>query len=120
MFSLPPKWRRFVPPKWRQVLVSLWRQFLISRWRRVLIWGGLVFAGLFAVTLGYEHVKFRLMLDERLQKQPHTDAVYFRPFTVRVGQTLAMKTLLQEINASGYRTAPSKFQADWYESVPGE
>ncbi len=88
------------------------------RWRLIL--SGIAFAFLVvsATALLYGFIKFKPILDARLQKQPHTNAVYSRPFSIEIGERLSLKELRQELAESGYESEDRGDGSDWYEVLP--
>jgi len=89
------------------------------RWRLILPGIALAFLMVVGAALLYGYIKFKPVLDERLQKQPHTNAVYSRSFNVSIGERLSLKELRQELAESGYETEDRGNGSDWYEIVRG-
>jgi len=72
-------------------------------------------AALVTGALLYGYLKYKPILDAKLQEHPHTNAVYSRPFRVAVGQKLTSRQLIAEMNQVGYRTRKNKFEPYWYQ-----
>ncbi len=89
--------------------------FLRPPWRTRLIWFAVLIAAFITGALVYGYVKYKPILDARLQEHPHTNAVYSRPFGVAVGQKLSPRQLIAEMNEVGYRTRKNRFEPYWYE-----
>jgi len=85
------------------------------RWRLILTGVFLAFLVTVGAALLYGYFRFQPLLNERLQKQPHTNAVYSRPFKLSVGDRLSLKELRQELAESGYEPENRGDGSDWYE-----
>jgi penicillin-binding protein 1B len=102
-------------------MIAVLREHLRER-RRLLLISALVIVGavFMAVAVGliYGYLKFKPILDARLQERPHTNAVYSRPYELRVGQRLTATALSQELTKSGYRSGASAIDQNWFEVEP--
>jgi len=85
------------------------------RWRFILPGITLAFLAIVGAALLYGYIRFKPILEERLQKQPHTNAVYSRSFNISVGDRISLKELRQELAESGYDPADRGAGSDWYE-----
>ncbi|RPI27319.1 MAG: PBP1A family penicillin-binding protein [Acidobacteria bacterium] len=88
---------------------------LKSRWRLILSGIALACLAVVVISLVFGYVRFKPILDARLQKQPHTNAVYSRPFELSVGERLSLKDLRQELAESGYEQKARGDGSQWYE-----
>ncbi len=87
------------------------------RWRIILSGVVLVFLVAVGAALLYGYIKFKPILDARLQRQPHTNAVYSRPFNIEIGERLSLKDLRQELAESGYEPGDRGNGSGWYEAL---
>ncbi|MFB3905929.1 MAG: penicillin-binding protein 1A [Acidobacteriota bacterium] len=103
---------------WRRILSAA--ALLISRWRLIVLVLSLAILITLAGVLLYGFIRFKPLLDERLQKQPHTNAVYSRPFKISLGDRLSLKELRQELAESGYESEKNRGEgSDWYQVLRG-
>ncbi len=114
----------FLRPPWRNRL--LWFATALERAgrfmfaavmarARLLLFVAATILVLITGVLLYGYLKFKPILDARLQEHPHTNAVYSRPFRVAVGQRLGRKQLIAELDEVGYRRQRNRFEPYWYE-----
>ena len=99
----------------RRAILSFMIPLLKSRWRLILSGIALAVLVTVAAALLYGFIKFKPILDARLQKQPHTNAVYSRPFSISIGERLSLKEMRQELAESGYEPQDRGDGSDWYE-----
>ncbi len=116
MFFLRPPWRNRL--LWFAAALERAGRLLfaaVMARARLLLFAAAIILVLIAGVLLYGYLKFKPILDARLQEHPHTNAVYTRPFRVAVGQKLGRKQLIEELTEVGYRTQKNEFEPYWYE-----